>query len=110
MATFAARRNLEFLPNSCAEYLRKMAGVGSGQSGVVSGDFIGNPAAAGHEDMLSAEGAGKRSQLVKHVFDFAQNRATLRFVFDGRSALELLQKFALALVQLGGRLHPDVNQ
>jgi hypothetical protein len=49
--------DIEFLPYAGAENARKMLGVASGESGMIAGDFVGHPAAAGHEPQsLNHEG------------------------------------------------------
>ena len=40
--------DIEFLPDASAKHLREMVGVGTDQSSVTAGDFVGDPAAAGH--------------------------------------------------------------
>ena len=40
--------DVEFLPDTPAKHLRQMIGVRAHQSRAIAGDFVGDPAAAGH--------------------------------------------------------------
>ena len=44
--------DVEFLPDACAKHVSKMLGVRTDQSGAIPGDFIGDPAAAGHDRVI----------------------------------------------------------
>ena len=55
--TSVAGGDVEFLADLGAEHAGEMVGVGADQGGVVSGDFVGDPAAAGHaENNLNHKG------------------------------------------------------
>ena len=41
--------NVEFLADAGAQDADEVVGVFAGEGGVVAGDFVGDPAAAGHE-------------------------------------------------------------
>src|ERR1700733_11069345 len=77
----AQRRNhVELLPNSDPQNTREMGSVFSKNECSVSGDFVGDPTAASHVELL-----------VEDFANFAQKTSFLRFILDARMAVQFLQ-------------------
>src|SRR6201987_5171790 len=103
---FSSTGDIESLSPASAEDNCQMRGVGSDEGSPVTGNFVGDPPAASHDEDAAAWGPS----LSEDVLHFLDQGGTLGLVLDASQAVEFLQQFTLALCELGRRLRPDFHE